>query len=129
MKTIKQLFKFGITGLINNGISLGVYYIVIFINAKWYLFGSVLGFLVSVLNAYFMNSKFVFKEKKEDNSKKQIVKTYILYTLNLVLGLAILYISVEKLHISEKIAPFVSLTITVPINFLANKIWVYKEIN
>jgi len=129
MKTINQLFKFGITGLINNGISLGVYYIVIFINAKWYLFGSVLGFLVSVLNAYFMNSKFVFKEKKEDNSKKQIVKTYILYTLNLVLGLAILYISVEKFHISEKIAPFVSLIITVPINFLANKIWVYKEIN
>ena len=128
MNTIKQLFKFGITGIINNGISLGVYYIVIFINAKLYLFGCVLGFLVSVLNAYFMNSKFVFKDKKEDNSKKQIVKTYFLYTLNLVIGLAILYISVEKFHISEKIAPFISLIITVPINFLANKIWVYKEV-
>lgn len=127
MKTIKQLFKFGITGIVNNGIALTVYYIVIFINAKWYLFGNVLGFLISVLNAYFMNSKFVFKDKKEDNSKKQIFKTYILYSLNLVLSLIILYVSVEKFHISEKIAPFISLIITVPINFLANKIWVYRE--
>ncbi len=128
MKTIKQFFKFGITGVINNIIALTVYYIVVFINAKWYLFGNILGFIVSVFNAYIMNSRFVFKEKKEDNSKKQIIKTYTLYTVNLLLSLWILYISVEYFHISEKIAPFISLSITVPINFLANKIWVYKDI-
>ena len=127
MKTVKQLFKFGITGVINNVISLAVYYIVIFINSSWYLFGNTLGFIVSILNAYFMNSRFVFKNKKEDKPKKQIIKTYIVYTISLLISLLILYISVEKLNIDEKIAPFIALGVTVPLNFLANKFWIYKE--
>ena len=128
MKTVKQFVKFGITGVVNNVISLVVYYIVIFINSKWYLFGNILGFLVSILNAYFMNSRFVFKNKKENAPKKQIIKTYITYTLSLLISLLILYISVEKLGIDEKIAPFIALTVTVPLNFLANKFWIYKEV-
>ena len=76
-----------------------------------------------------MNSKFVFKDKKENNSKKQIAKTYICYTLTLLLSLIILYLSVEIFKISEKIAPLISLIITVPINFIANKIWIYKDTN
>lgn len=127
MKTIKQLFKFGIVGIVNNIIALSIYYIVVFINARLYLFGNVLGFLVSVLNAYIMNSKYVFKDKKENNSKKQVIKTYIAYGVSLVLSTIILYVSVEGFKISEKIAPFISLMITVPINFIANKLWIYKE--
>lgn len=129
MKTIKQIFKFGITGIINNIIALSVYYIVIFINPNFYLLGNILGFIISIFNAYIMNSKFVFKDKKENNSKKQIAKTYICYTLTLLLSLIILYLSVEIFKISEKIAPLISLIITVPINFIANKIWIYKDTN
>jgi len=127
MKTIKQLFKFGIVGIFNNIIALSVYYIVVFINAKWYLWGNILGFLISVLNAYFMNSKYVFKNKETSDSKKQIVKTYIAYGVSLGLSTLILFVSVEILGISEKIAPFISLMITVPLNFVANKLWIYKE--
>lgn len=127
MKTVKQLFKFGIVGIFNNIIALSVYYIVIFINARLYILGNILGFLVSVLNAYLMNSKFVFKDKKENNSKKQVAKTYVAYSVSLVLSTIILYVSIEDFNISEKIAPFISLMITVPINFIANKLWIYKE--
>lgn len=127
MKTIKQLFKFGIVGIFNNIIALSVYYIVVFINARLYIFGNILGFLISVMNAYFMNSKYVFKNKEQSHVKKQIAKTYIAYGVSLGLSTLILYVSVEIFGISEKIAPFISLMITVPINFLANKIWIYKN--
>lgn len=127
MKIVKQLFKFGIVGFINNIIFLSVYYIVVFINARLYIAGNILGFLISVLSAYFMNSRYVFENNDNSNSPKQIVKTYILYGVSLILSTVILIISVENFHISEKIAPFISLTITVPINFLANKIWIYKD--
>ncbi len=64
-QTFWQFMKFGIVGLSNTAISLGIYYLFIWINRNLYLIGNAVGFIVSVLNSYFWNSKFVFKKKDE----------------------------------------------------------------
>ena len=58
---LPQFIKFGVVGILNNAISLAVYYLVVFLNPGFYLVGNALGFLVSTLNAYLLNSRFVFK--------------------------------------------------------------------
>ena len=123
-----QIIKFGIVGLINNIICLIVYYIVVAINPRLYLIGNALGFVVSTINAYIMNSRFVFnKEIQIKTPKDSLIKTYIVYTLSLCINTGLMYLLVDVMEISEKIAPIISLFITIPLNFVLNKFWVYRK--
>ena len=125
---VQQFVKFGIVGVINNAISLAVYYLVVHFNSELYLAGNALGFLVSTLNAYLLNSRFVFQDKdKKAFSSVQLWKTYAMYTFSLCISMALLYVLVQWLSVSEKIAPIYSLMITVPLNFMLNRFWVYKK--
>lgn len=123
-KSFMQFVKFCLVGLSNTAISLGVYYIFVLINSNLYIVGNAVGFVVSVLNAYFWNSRFVFNKKYE--KAKTIVKTFIAYGTNLIIGTALLYLFVKILGISEYIAPLLNLLITVPLNYLLSKKWVMK---
>lgn len=128
VRQIIQFCKFGAVGVLNNIISLAVYYIVVFINPQLYLLGNALGFLLSTLNAYFMNSRFVFSQRKENRHQwRQMGKTYAVYTCSLLLSTLILYVLVGRLQISDKLAPLCSLMVTVPFNFMLNKFWVYRK--
>lgn len=124
-KIARQFVGFGIVGIFNNLICLAVYYLVIYFNASWYLFGNVLGFLVSTLNAYIMNSKFVFKAKKFD--KRNLGKTYCAYLISLGISTLLLYVLVNKLQVDARLAPIFSLMVTVPFNFILNRFWVYNR--
>lgn len=126
---ITQLIKFGIIGVLNTGISLAVYYIFVFINPQLYLIGNIVGFLVSTFNAYFWNNKFVFKNQNKQENKRlaKILKTYVSYGISLGISTLLLYLFVDVLSISDKIAPLLGLVITIPLNFLMNKFWVYRQ--
>lgn len=123
-KNAVQFIKFCLVGLSNTAISFGIYYIFLFINVRLYIIGNAVGFIVSVLNAYFWNSRFVFK--KRDEKGKTVIKTYIAYSTNLIVGTVLLYLMVDIMGISEYIAPFINLVITVPMNYLLNKKWVMR---
>lgn len=124
---VTQFIKFGMVGVANNVIFLAVYYLVIMWDDNLYLLGNVAGFLVSTLNAYLLNSRFVFgKDSGSGKSKQALVKTYLTYTLSLGISTGLLFLLVDVWGISEKIAPLISLMITVPLNFVLNKLWVYR---
>lgn len=124
-KLLKQFVKFGIVGVSNTLISLGIYYLFVYINNDWYIWGNTVGFVVSVLNAYYWNNKYVFKKSSKDNIKP-LLKTYICYGSTFILGTVLLYVMVHYLSISTLIAPLINLVITIPINFFLNKIWAFK---
>ena len=120
-----QFVKFCLVGVSNTAISLGVYYIFLMIDPDFYIIGNAAGFVISVLNSYFWNSKFVFDKK--DEKGKTIVKTFVAYGTNLLLGTILLYLFVDILNISEYLAPLLNLIITVPLNYVLNKKWVMKK--
>jgi len=122
----RQFIKFGIVGVSNTIISLAIYYIFIFINKDFYLIGNIAGFVISVLNSYYWNNRFVFVDENR-NHIKALIKTYLSYGATFVLGTVLLIIMVEFLTISEAIAPLILLMITVPLNFILNKYWAFKE--
>lgn len=124
---VTQFIKFGLVGVANNVIFLAVYYLIVLWQSNLYLVGNVVGFLVSTLNAYLLNSRFVFgKGRANGKSGQALVKTYVTYTVSLGISTGLLYLLVDQWGISEKIAPLISLMITVPLNFLLNKLWVYR---
>ena len=123
-KLVKQFIKFGIVGLSNTFISLAIYYILIYFKV-YYIVANSAGFVLSVLNAYYWNNKFVFKKSSEGNSKPMI-KTFMSYGTTFILSNIILGILVGNLNISKVIAPFIVLIITIPLNFMLNKFWTFK---
>lgn len=124
-----QFVKFGIVGLSNTFISYIVYLIGLLIGMH-YLVGSVLGFVVSVLNSFYWNNKYVFKENGGEKRSllKTLIKTFMAYALTgLVLANILLVIWVDVLHIPKVIGPGINLLITIPLNFIINKLWAFKE--
>ena len=126
----KQFIKFGFVGALNTIISLTIYYLFIWIDDGYYIIGNVIGFIVSTLNAYLLNSKFVFSKKTKQNKARkfnEIFKTFLSYGISLGLSTLLLYLEISIGKISEETAPIINLMITIPLNFCLNKFWVYKK--
>ena len=124
-KKLIQFIKFGIVGCSNTIISLAIYYVLVYFNVN-YIIANGIGFIVSVLNAYFWNNKYVFKNNN-NNTKLKLFKTYLSYGITFILGNFLLYLQVDILSISKIIAPIINLVITIPLNFILNKFWTFKE--
>lgn len=148
-----QFIKFGLVGVSNTLISEGVYFIIVFFGGN-YLFASFVGFMLSVLNAYYWSNRYVFKESDDKEKRvwwKVLLKTYaayfwgyIVHALLLVFWVDIVKLSrfmgplaavfagfgMEKIDakmLGELIAAVLNLVITVPMNFVVNKYWAYRQ--
>ena len=124
-----QFIQFGIVGLSNTFISYFSYLIFLKLGC-YYLIASVLSFVVSVTNSFYWNNKYVFKADAEGKRSfiKTYAKTFVAYSsTGLVLSNVLLFIWVQMLGISEMIAPLINLIITIPLNFIINKYWAFKN--
>ena len=123
-----QFIKFGVVGLSNTLISYGMYAVLTYIGVP-YVLASVIGFMVSVLNSFFWNNRFVFKKNagEQRNLWYTLAKTFLAYAgTGLFLSSILLVLFVEKMGISKYIAPILSLVITIPLNFIINKFWSFR---
>lgn len=130
-----QFIKFGIVGLSNTVIGYGIYVVSLYIFRKFGLFNNVdiyvaqfVMFVLSVLWSFYWNKKKVFVKSRE-SIFKSLVKTYITYGFTtFLLSEALLVLWVRVFNINEYIAPIFSLIITVPLNFIIQKFWVFRDI-
>lgn len=156
-----QFIKFGLVGVSNTVVNYVVYVVFVALGAH-YLIANTLGFIISVLNAYFWGSRFVFKEDETKEKRvwwKVLLKTYTSYALGFFLNSVLLALWVDIVNIgqyfgfvgeiiayfsgtftflpksmtakeiSEIIAPFINMVVTIPINFVLNKFWAYRQKN
>lgn len=125
--SISQFIKFGIVGASNTIINLVVYYLLLKLNCH-YIIANTCGFIISVINAYYWNRKFVFKKETGDLKKKtrEFIKVFFSYGSTFVLGTLLMVFWVDFLGLSDKIAPILNLLITIPLNFLLNKCWAMR---
>jgi putative flippase GtrA len=127
-KLLAQFIKFGLVGLSNTLVSWMCYYVILWINDDLYMLGSLVGTVVSIANAFFWNDRFVFTggEKTRQSKMKRLGKTYISYGGTSLLSIVLLWLEVQ-LGVSKVIAPVVNLIITIPLNFVINKLWTFKR--
>lgn len=137
MKAFFQFIKFGIVGVSNTIIGYIIYAGSLYLMRLFNICSSCdifiaqfLMFFLSVAWSFFWNNKFVFK--KNHNSKRSYVaallKAYISYAFtSLLLSELLLLLWVKCFGINDYIAPVLSLIITVPLNFIIQKLWVFKD--
>ena len=121
---IMQFFKFGIVGLSNTLIYFSVYYSLVFFGVH-YILANFMGFVLGVINSFYWNRKYVFKQTSEKKIT-QFIKVFFAYGFTLALSTSLLYLMVDIIGISEFIAPIINICFTTPINFMPNKFWAFR---
>lgn len=127
-----QFIKFGIVGVSNTLISLGTYWLCFYGFGWYYQISNIISFLVSVTNAYYWNSRYVFQNGRDYRIGEHIrayFKAMISYGSTFLLSTALLTLWVEVCGINAGIAPLINLLITIPLNFFLNKHWAFRNKN
>lgn len=131
-RTIVQFVKFGIVGVSNTLLSYLINIITLLclasLNVSWdYFVANIVAFVLSVFWSFCWNYSFVFEKRKESNVWLMLLKTYMSYGITgLLLANILSYILVGVIDISKYIAPMVVLIVSVPMNFILNKLWAFK---
>ena len=153
MKKILQFIKFVLVGVSNTFISEIIYVILVFLGMH-YAPATFIGFSISVLNAYYWGNRYVFKAQEGEEKRvwwKVLLKTYIAYAGGFVLDIIMLFVWIDVVQISQYMQPVVDICHTiglsvvdaglagevvakainvvtiVPLNFIVNKYWAYKQ--
>ena len=134
-EALVQFVKFGIVGATNTAISYGINVLVLKLlepyRLPWdYVAGNAVAFILSVLWSFYWNNKYVFtrKEGQERNLWKALLKTYIAYGFTgIILTNILSWVWIDVLGISRYIAPLINLVISIPLNFIINKMWAFKS--
>ena len=125
-----QFVKFSLVGASNTLISLGFYYLFLYAFGWHYQLANAVSFFLSIINAYFWNSRFVFRTAESLTCKQHLLtfgKSLVSYGGTFALNVALLSLLVEVLHSSEGMAPVWALCITYPVNYLLHKYWAFRK--
>ena len=132
-KSVIQFIKFGIVGFSNTLISYLINVgVLLFLNPfqlRWdYIAGNVISFLLSVLWSFYWNNKYVFGMGSMGGWLNKLIKSYLSYGFTgIVLSNILSFLWISVFHISKFIAPLINLIVSVPLNFVIHKLWVYHS--
>lgn len=132
--SLTQFVKFGMVGVTNTIVGYLINILVLKLlqpyHFSWdYVAGNVVSFILSVLWSFYWNNKYVFtqEEGQKRNKWAALLKTYISYGFTgIVLTNILSYVWINMLGISKYIAPLINLIVSIPLNFIINKLWAFK---
>jgi putative flippase GtrA len=132
---ISSFGKFTINSLVNTGVFLLFYYLVLLLKSNYFM-ANTAGFVISVISTYYCNKKFIFKDDKNKKLKTEselrdemnrVIKTYAAYGMTFCLTTIMLFFEIDRLKMSSILAPIINSIITLPINFALNRFWVFGQ--
>ena len=120
----KQFWKFNLVGIINT-INYYILYM-IFIKAFQmnYMNAHLLGFFISMIGSFYLNSYFTYQTKP---TLKKFLQFPLTYVVNIVVSTLAIYTLVQLLAVHKNIAPIVATIIAIPFTFFISKIILNKE--
>lgn len=125
MQSTREFIKFCVAGGINSSVMLVTYYICLAAGILPMLANG-LGYLVSLISAYLLNRRWVFRARGV-SVRKSSFKFLAVYLGTFCLNNLVVFISLYVLKIHRYIAPVLGILFNVPINFLLNKFWTFKQ--
>lgn len=118
-----EFVKYAIVGCINMADYYLSYLVFMDIFKFSYRISFVLGYIVSILGSYFLNTYFTYKQKPS-------VKKFLIFPLTYIPNFIIQYLGiillVDRLNMSSKVAPVITAIVATPITFFVMKYVIKK---
>lgn len=118
---LKQIFRFGIVGVISFGIDYGIFFLLHNFAGIHYLIANLCSFSVSVIVNYILNLKYVFTSNKS-NKVQEVVWYIVLNVIGLGINELVLSLCVSYVAMSAMWAKIIATGVVMVYNFISRKI-------
>jgi putative flippase GtrA len=112
----RELAAFVFFGAVRTVLSYGIYLLLVLFLA--YPTAYTVSYVADIFISYYLNARFVFREKLRLSKALQFP---IVYLAQYLIGLGSLYLLIEVAHLSKFFAPIVVVVITVPCTYLLSR--------
>lgn len=116
----REFILFVISGSVNTIVTYLLYAVLLWLAN--YLVAYTLSYIAGILFAYYLNSRWVFRQKME---LKKALQYPLVYLLQYLLGIVGLKVLVDWFGISPLIAPWLVIVLTIPPTFLLSR-WIIR---
>lgn len=124
-ESLKQLIKFGLVGALNTLVDFAVYQLLVRLGLH-YALAQCVSYSCGLLNSYFFNSRWTFRKERK-YTKQEFLRFLAVNLCSLGLSVLLLRLCYEVLAIqSDLIAKALVTPFVMLINFIANKLFVFK---
>ena len=113
---VQEYAGFLLVGAANTGLTYGMY--ALFLLLMPYKLSYSLAYAGGIVIAYYLNSKFVFKQPV---TLAKFLKYPVVYVVQYVLGIIILHVCIDIWGISKWLAPIAVIVISLPVTFVISK--------
>ena len=121
-----QLFKFGLVGGTGYVVNLAVFTLLDQVLGVHHLLSAVGAFAVAVINNFWWNRHWTFGAG-DGHAGFQAARFFAVSVLGLGLGLVLLELFVTGLELAELPAQALAVALTMPVNFIGNKLWTFDS--
>lgn len=120
----KQLFKFGIVGILATIVDFGTLTLLTEVFGVFYLTSSCVAFILSTLFNYVASMKYVFKSRfTQDEKKQELLLFTVLSVIGLILNQLLMWFFVEKINVFYVLAKIFATILVMAWNFVSRKKW------
>ncbi|ULT56464.1 GtrA family protein [Neobacillus drentensis] len=120
---MKKLLKFGLVGIVNTLISIGCYILFVKLGMH-YIAANILSYLIGLVNSYYWNKKWVFKNT--ENHLAVFVKFVIVNLIVLSINTGCLFLLVHQWGFNQYGSQLAATALGMGINFILNNQWTFE---
>ena len=126
-KWIKELFRYGIIGVLTTIINIIFYYVFVDILKINYIISTILSWLVAVIFAFFGNKYVVFKNNQTKGFWKELNYFMLTRYTTGIIDIFIMFLGVDLLKKNDFIIKIISNIIVIILNYILAKLFVFKR--
>lgn len=124
-KTVFQATRFGIVGVMNTAVDYAVFLLLFYAVGLPSVVSKVISYSAGVVNSYIFNSRWTFKEQSRD-SARQKARFLLVSLAGCAAGAGAVKLFVDVLGWAGWLGNGASICLTVGINFLGSKLFVFR---
>jgi len=111
-----RFIRFLCTGGLNTAVTYGIY--LLLLQVVNYQISYTISYVTGVVFTFFLNRLFVFKTHQ---GLKSLVLFPLVYVLQYLFGVLILWVGVQHLNLDVKLGPLVVIVLSIPLTYLLSK--------
>ena len=123
-EVVRQAVKFGMVGILNTAIGLGVIYALMWGAGINPFAANMLGYSLALINSYFVNKIWTFRDKREGHG--QFFVFLLVFALCYGLQLIVLWLLIKSIEMNPYIAQLLAMVVYTIVNFVGNKLITFR---